>query len=335
MVIVLFAALIGQMPERAGHDLSVLMFWNVENFFDWRADGVSGSEMQFSASEARRWTKKRFYAKCNGIAKTILLAGDEFGQPPDIIGLAEVENRFVLTQLVGATALRKFDYGIVHYDSPDRRGIDCALLYRRSHWRLISSTPCHLMSGAEEPLTYATATHMPSQKTPSEALRPGQIMRTRDILLVILEGVPGTDRQAQIAVLVNHHPSKVGDGSSERREAAMARLLAIRDSLLAEGFSRIIAVGDFNDEVVPAEGVVTLSSQGTIKFQGKWEKIDGCPVLEGLKAEETVFCPPFLTEVDKGYAGTKPRRTYSGPRYLGGISDHYPVVYRLSPNSPD
>ena len=278
----------------------VLMFWNVENFFDWRADGVSDSEMQFSASGARRWTKKRFYAKCNGIAKTVLLAGDEFGEIPDIIGFAEVENRFVLTQLVGATALRKYGYGIVHYDSPDRRGIDCALLYRKSRWRCLSSKPCR-MEG----------------------------MRTRDILLAVLESP-----ETQIAVLVNHHPSKVGGGSSERRDLAMARLLQIRDSLLAEGISRIIAVGDFNDEVVPAAGVTPTSSLCTIKFQGKWEKIDGCPVLEGLIAEETVFCPPLLTERDSGYSGTKPKRTYSGPRYKGGLSDHYPVVYRFSPSTP-
>ena len=322
--ILLVITLAGEMPDRVGHDGkavghdgAVLMFWNVENFFDWRADGVSGSEVQFSASGARKWTKRRFYAKCNGIAKTILLAGDEFGEPPDIIGLAEVENRFVLTQLVGATALRKYGYGIVHYDSPDRRGIDCALLYRKSHWRVVSSKACR----------------MP--------------FPTRDILLVILQEMPdqvghdgrgdggppvviaGCDRQSPLAVLINHHPSKVGGESDERRNIAMARLLEIRDSLLAEGISRIIGVGDFNDEVVPAEGVTPTSSQGTIKFQGKWEKIDGCPVLEGLKARETVFCPPHLTEPDRGHSGTKPRRTYSGPRYKGGLSDHYPVVYRF------
>lgn len=280
---------------------SLLMFWNVENFFDWRADGVSGSEMQFSASGARRWTKKRFYAKCAGVAKTILLAGDEFGDVPDIVALAEIENRFVLTQLTGATALRKYGYGIVHYDSPDRRGIDCALLYRKTRWRVVSSKPCR----------------MP--------------FRTRDILLAVLEEIndqAGHDREA-IVVLVNHHPSKVGGGSDARRDLAMARLLQVRDSLLAEGISRIIAVGDFNDEVVPADGICIKNRQGTIKFQGKWEKIDGCPVLEGLTAEESVFCPPHLSEPDRGYAGTKPRRTYSGPRYKGGLSDHYPVVYRI------
>lgn len=279
---------------------TVLMFWNVENFFDWRADGVSGSEYAFSASGVRKWTKRRFYAKCAGIAKTILLAGDEFGEVPDMIGLAEVENRFVLTQLVGATALRKYGYGIVHYDSPDRRGIDCALLYRKSRWRVVSSKPCRLEG-----------------------------MRTRDILLVVLEEIADTVGNDVLAVLVNHHPSKVGGGSDERRDIAMARLLQIRDSLLAEGISRIIAVGDFNDAVTPAAGVTPTSNRGTIKFQGRWEKIDGCPVLEGLKASETVFSPPLLTEPDRGYSGTKPRRTYSGSRYKGGLSDHYPVVYRF------
>ena len=285
----------------------LLMFWNVENFFDWRPDGTSDSEIQFSASGARKWTKKRFYIKSNGIAKTILLAGDEFGDIPDIIGLAEVENRFVLTQLIGATALRKYGYGIVHYDSPDRRGIDCALLYRKTRWRCVSGKPSHLYDST------------------------GAVMRTRDILLAVLAPVePGPT----IAVLVNHHPSKVGGKSSARRDVAMSRLCFLRDSLLAEGISRIIAVGDFNDEVTPAPGV-REDRAGTIKFQGKWEKIDGCPVLEGLAAEETVFSPPLLTEPDRGYSGTRPKRTYSGPRYKGGLSDHYPVVYRLNPSTPD
>ena len=260
----------------------LLMFWNVENLFEARP---------------------HFGDKCNGIAKTIMLAGDEFDGVPDVIGLAEVENRQVVQKLLSRTALRKLDYSIVHYDSPDHRGIDCALLYRRSRFRLLLSKPCHLTDTS------------------------GRLLPTRDILLVVLE--PKVYLPASpVAILVNHHPSKVGKGSDGRRELAMGRLLALRDSLMAEGISRIVAVGDFNEEVAPAQGVVPAypKGAGTIKFQGKWEKIDGCPVLEGLAAREHIFAPPHLSTRDTRFSGTKPLRTFSGPRYLGGLSDHYPII---------
>ena len=263
----------------------LLMFWNVENLFEARP---------------------HFGDKCNGIAKTIMLAGDEFGGMPDVIGLAEVENRQVVQKLLSRTALRKLDYDIVHYDSPDHRGIDCALLYRRSRFRLLLSKPCHLTDTS------------------------GRLLPTRDILLVVLE--PKVYLPASpVAILVNHHPSKVGKGSEGRRELAMGRLLALRDSLMAEGIRRIVAVGDFNDEVTPAPGVEPAypKGAGTIKFQGKWEKIDGCPVLEGLAAREHIFAPPHLSTRDTRFSGQKPLRTFSGPRYLGGLSDHYPIVLEI------
>lgn len=269
----------GFLCATSGEPDFLCMFWNVENFFEARP---------------------HFKDKCNGIAKTFMLAADEFGGMPDLIGLAEVENRRVVQKLVSRTGLRRADYGIVHYDSPDRRGIDCALLYRRSRFRLVFSKPCHLPDSTGRPLP------------------------TRDILLAVL--VPS--EAAPVAILVNHHPSKVGKGSDGRRELAMARLMALRDSLLAEGISRIIAVGDFNDEVVPAPGVTPAypAGSGTIKFQGRWEKIDGCPVLEGLEAREHIFAPPHLSTRDTRFSGTKPLRTFSGPRYLGGLSDHYPII---------
>jgi hypothetical protein len=108
----------------------------------------------------------------------------------------------------------------------------------------------------------------------------------------------------------------------------MARLQALKDSLMAEGIRRIVAVGDFNDEVTPAPGVTPAYPEGagTIRFQGRWEKIDGCPVLEGFEAREHIFAPPHLSTRDTRYPGLKPLRTFSGPRYLGGLSDHYPII---------
>ena len=274
----------------------IVYFWNVENFF---APG------EFPG---HAWNKPRFYTKCNAVAKTLLLASDEMGALPDVVGFAEVGDASVLKALLGATPLRKLDYSFVHYDSPDRRGIDCALLYRRSRFRLLNSKPCHLYDST------------------------GAIMPTRDILLAVLVGREDGDT---LAVLVNHHPSKVGSASDDRRRLAMDRLRYLADSLHAAGVSHIIAVGDFNDAVVTAPGIERTPRKqappGTIKFQGKWEQIDGCPLLEGLRAEERIFAPPCLLVRDS-YGGEKPRRTFSGPRYLGGISDHLPVIWKVYKN---
>ena len=263
----------------------LLMFWNVENLFEG----------------------KHTYRKCQAIAKTILQAADGFGQPPGVVGLAEVENRSVLLELLHWTNISRLGYSIIHYDSPDRRGIDCALLYRKELFREISSRPCHIYSS------------------------DGSVMPTRDILLAVLEPVDSASG-GPFAVLVNHHPSKVGEGSEARRRIAMERLLFLRDSLLSAGIPRIIAVGDFNDTVVPAEGVEAAygPGEGTIKFQGAWEKIDGCPVLEGLRAKEYIFRSPQSQVRDNAYSGTKPLRSFSGPRFLGGPSDHLPILFEIN-----
>lgn len=250
--------------------LVTAVFWNVENFFSDRP---------------------YFSAKCNGIAKTIMQIADSEGRMPDIIALAEVGDRKVLERLVFTTTLRKFDYRIVHYDSPDKRGIDCALLYRKSSLRKLGSKPCHLYDST------------------------GAVMNTRDILLCEFDS---------LEVLVNHHPSKVGEGSGERRRIAMERMNALCDSLEATGKHRILCVGDFNDNLW---GPFT---QGTIKYNGVWEKIDGY-FSRGIAVEEKVFVSPSLLTKDTKFGGQKPFRSFSGPRWLGGLSDHLPIILKTEP----
>lgn len=272
MITLLLALLPLQFP--APPDSLLLVSWNVENFLDYRTDTTG------------RHTAGRFYAKCNAISKSLLLIAEECGRIPDAVALMEVGNRFVLERLLHSTPLRKLDYSIVHYDSPDRRGIDCALLYRRSSLKLRRSEPKHLTDSS------------------------GVIMRTRDILVA---------RFDSLAILVNHHPSKVGEDSQRRRDVAMRRMIEVMDSLGAAGCRQILSVGDFNDDVW-ADG-----SPGTIKYNGLWEKIDGYFARE-LIAREQVFDSPALSERDRGFGGLKPRRAFVGPRWNGGVSDHYPVI---------
>ncbi len=288
-----------------------VLFWNLENFFDWRNDTTSVSDAEFSSRGERRWTRKRFYAKCNAIAKGLLWAGT-----PDVVGLAEVENRFALDRLLASTALRKLDYQVVHFDSPDPRGIDVALLYRRSRLELIDAKPCHLYEA------------------------DSTIMATRDILLARFRTPEGAD----VAFLVNHHPSKYGGAaSSEKRRTAVLRLKELADSLRAIGLPTLVAMGDMNDtpdnpvykELEPT--LVNLAEplarrgEGTIKYEGQWELIDMFFASPSARiGPMRVLRIPFLMTPDGAYSGTKPLRTYSGPRYLSGVSDHCPITLRLA-----
>ncbi len=344
----------GRVGGERSEDVTV-MFWNLENFFDFIDGGAGESDAEFSSMGPRRWTKKRFYRKCQAVAKTILWTGNLDGgedgplavrkadgsgaRPgrtkgdvlgdwqqgndgpvlPDVVGMAEVENLFVLRQLVSRTALRKLDYKIVHFDSPDPRGIDCALLYRASRLTLVSAKPCRVSA-------------------------PG--LQTRDILLAQFLTPAGDS----LAVLVNHHPSKYGGGETDwRREVAVARLRALGDSLAAAGWLHAVAVGDFNDTpdnplferlspalllcsmATPENRRRTAAEIGSIRFNGEWQLIDLCFVSPTLarSASFSVLEPPFLTERDAAHSGDRPLRTYSGPRYRGGVSDHRPILVRV------
>ena len=270
-------------------DSLIVMFWNVENFFDWTDSGFSSSDAEFSAEGARRWSRSRFNAKCNAIAKTVFAAADRYGALPDAVCFAELENGLVLRRLISGTSLSRAGYKVLHYDSPDPRGIDCGMIYREHKLPLRRSRSCHI---------YDTA---------------GAVMPTRDILLSEFDS---------LCILVNHHPSKLG-GKSDRRQRAMLRLDSLRDSLTAQG-KRVLSLGDFNEDIWGAGGLP--HAVGTIKYNGAWEKIDG-HIADGFRAaREYIFeFAPLLTR-DRAWGGMKPLRTYSGPRYLGGVSDHLPIV---------
>ena len=316
LLCLLLASVLWREPQvPAKEDPILVMFWNLENFFDWKADAVppNDSDEEFSSYGKKRWTKRKFLYKCDLVAKSILWIADERGRLPDVIGLAEVENRFVLEKLLMETVLRRKDYAIVHYDSPDPRGIDVALLYRKDRLRILTSSPNKVYS------------------------KDGSPLLTRDILLTGFLRANGDS----MAFLVNHHPSKYGANSSWRRDIAMERLSEITDSMMVCGWNNIVAMGDFNDTPSSAEkyssNMINLAAPlerkglGTIKYSGKWEMIDMFFVSPDIKkknpgTEMKVERIPFLMVRDNTHSGEKPLRTYSGPRYIGGVSDHCPVT---------
>lgn len=301
----------------------LVMFWNLENFFDWRDGEYSASDNEFSSYGQRHWTKGRFYAKCDAVAKSLMWTEGEYGRIPDVIGVAEVENRLVLEALLGSTSLRKYGYAIVHHDSPDSRGIDVALLYRKDVFSLAGERPVKV-SG-----------------TPA--------FSTRDILYVCLEPAAGG---RPVHFLVNHHPSKYGgeEVSVPRRRVAVETMLSVCDSVYRTGPGPhdIICMGDFNDtpdnplldfgDGHPGSGdlvnmAVHLSErgEGTIRYQGRREMIDMFIVSPGVasRSEMEVLHIPFLTVPDNAHPGDKPFRTYSGPAYIGGVSDHCPILLKI------
>ena len=298
----------------SARDSLVVMFWNMENFFDHIDQGNGDSDREFSPSGSRHWTAGRFYAKCDAVAKSILWIGDRYGRMPDLIGLSEIENRNVLVKLLKYTILRKYDYKIIHYDSSDRRGIDVAILYRGSVMTPVSVT----------------------RKVPYV---DGQMLPTRDILhsrMMLHDG-------AAIDFIVNHHPSKFGgeDLSAQRRDAAMMALRELCDSL---GTASVVAMGDFNDtpdgesfriidDILTNKGAeLHQAGKGTIRYEGRWELIDmfmtGSDMTENTQMH--ICMMPFHSIRETRHPGQRPFRTYSGPRYIGGISDHYPIVLLVS-----
>lgn len=366
------------------------MFWNVENFFDWRDDGTTESDSEFSSQGERHWTWKRFQAKANAFAKALLWTGSQTGRLPDIVGLAEVENAFVLRQVLQKTALRKLDYRYVHFDSPDRRGIDVALLYRTSRLELLDSRPCHLFDAdsllptrdillcrfrlRQDGLSFEGVSADPSAGFPAEpsvgfsadlsAGLPADLSYslstgiTRGYSVPTILGSACTEplslserplpasasANIEFAVLVNHHPSKYGGASvsEPRRRIAVERLRFLADSLRTVGIDRIIATGDFNDtpdnpvfrllepSLLPLYADLHRRGEGTIKFEGKWDLIDHFYVSPELLGPPGVGMRilriPFLLVRDTAHAGEKPLRTYVGPRYAGGVSDHLPIL---------
>ena len=288
-------------------DTLQVMFWNVENFFDWRNDSTTVSDVEFSAAGERHWTWKRFQAKANAFAKALFWVEAETGRLPDIIGLEEVENAFVLRQVLQKTALRKLDYKYVHYDSPDHRGIDVALLYRSSRFELIDSKPCHLfapdtvIATRDILLCVFRRAVSPVLSSPASSVMPDPpsfVMPDSDRASIpTFQEIPGqAGNDGAFAVLVNHHPSKYGGAaeSEPRRRIAVERLRFLADSLAAIGIDRIIAGGDFNDTpdnpvfrllepaLAPMHMDLFRRGLGTIKYDGKWDLIDHIYVSPAL-----------------------------------------------------
>ena len=294
-------------------------WWNVENLFDTRDDPKTDDDA-FTPEGDYRWTRRKFNQKIQGIYKTLAMM-----DMPDVVGLAEVENSYVLRELCNGTPLRQANYRYVHYDSPDRRGIDVALIYRSDRFRVVNSRTVSLSDSAAGYFT-------------------------RDILVV--EGV--TAEGDSISLLLNHWPSKRGGDEAEAHRMEAARTLRSLMNTLhaAHPNGAVVAMGDMNSTVdeapmavgmafghdsVNADGIRNLTLRlpadwGSHKYQGQWRYIDQMFLLAGdgwLVGDLKLMRFEHLLANEKGRLGVRPKRTNQGLRYEGGLSDHLPLRLRL------
>ena len=326
----------GQEKDTA-YEVVTVAFYNLENLFDTLNDPNTRDDDR--TPEGRdRWTEDIYQKKVKNMAAVLAQIGAETThQPPALIGLCEVENRQVVEDLIFSPTLKPFDYGIVHYDSPDERGIDVALIYQKKHFLPLSfkSHALHLYG------------------------KDGKRDYTRDQLLVygLLEKEP-------IYFLVHHWPSRSGGqerSEPNRMDAAALNKRVVDSILLKKPNAKIINMGDFNDDPTNKSLIEVLNASskrkqairnkslynpmtafykrgiGTSCYRDTWHVLDQIHVSPGLlgvnKSEwhfwkAGIYNKAFLVTKSGRYKGY-PFRSFAAGRFTNGYSDHFPVYAYL------
>lgn len=307
-----------------------ILFYNVENLFDTINDPNTNDD-EFTPNGSKEWSSERYLDKLSKLSRAIRASGKE---NPLLIGLAEVENNAVVMDLVNSERLAETKYSIAHFDSPDRRGIDVALAFDSERFFLLHKEAISVL-----------------MKNDSE-------FRTRDILYVkgvLKDSIP-------LHVFVNHWSSRYGgQKESEHKRILAATILRKKaDSILAlNPEAHIVFMGDFNDyptnksitEILEAKGIKDSKSttffnlfsdihekgKGTHNYKGEWGALDQIIVSNSLIEGKTLSVKGSEAHINyKDFLlyehpnGDKtPSRSYGGPNYYGGYSDHLAVFIYL------
>lgn len=294
------------------------LWYNVENLFYPGDDSIPGDD-EFTPEGLRHWSWFRYRQKLTALAKVIIASGR--GDPPELVGLCEVENARVMEELSTHPILAPYNYSYVHAESMDHRGMDLACLIRRDkilpmEWETI-------------PFTYP-------------------VKETRDMMHLVL-GWKGDTLDLFLLHLLSKYGGAGATADLRRMQAGQA--VHVLDSVYSARTQALIMVaGDFNDayqgySMAPfrsarfgGDSLVALLSENvraSYKFRGRWIHLDQILVLSSVhlqSAQVTALeLAPLLIE-DLQYGGIKPRRTYEGFRYRGGISDHLPLVTDFYPS---
>lgn len=308
--------LIGCLVSLRAEPLRIVSY-NVENLFHPKHDSVRMDSVTFIEKDdyewtpegERRWSYTRYYRKVENIARVLTNIGEWDGV--DIAGLQEVENAACLRKL--CYTLRRGEYDFVHYESPDPRGIDVALIYKKARVDTLRTRAI-----------------------------PIPQLTTRDILYA--ETL--VDKKDTLHLFVCHLPSQRGGAAESewKRTTVKAVLQRSIDSVYSlHPEAKIIVMGDFNGE--PKEdlrGVKNrmlverqkskVTSKGTHKYQGRWTCLDQfytSPSLDSLSTAE-IYNAAWIQEPDEKYLDLRPKRTFNGYRYQkDGFSDHLPIVLMI------
>ncbi len=334
-VVIIFPGLISCQTE---NDTIFVAFWNLQNLFDTKDDPAKEDE-SFLPNGEMQWTEDRLDKKMFNLSRVIRMMND--GNAPDLLGVCEVENQAVLEEMV-KKYLSDLDYKVAYLESPDNRGIDNGLIFKKDKFRLLSvqADTVHLADGYPTRLIFGANLLMENNKA--------------------------------ITVFVNHWPSRRGgqiESQPNRIEAAKTLRNAVDRILATNPKAKIFIIGDFNDDPVdvallehlnafpvrcdslPAEFEVDsenllfnlsyssfTNGDGSYKYKQTWNLLDQIIVSGSLLTDENfyyicnsfeVFKPYFLLTHSGEYKGT-PFPTYGGKRYLGGYSDHFPVIAKFS-----
>ena len=319
----------------------VIAFYNCENLYD-TLDDPSINDEEFRPNGARRYDSSKYHHKISQLAKVIAAMGITVNKDgPALLGVAEIENRNVLQDLAQHPLLLSRHYAIIHYDSKDARGVDVGLLYQPKYFKPDSSRVLPISLANDNYFSLKGGTH-----------------HTRDILWV--SGLLNGER---IDCYVNHWPSRIGGERYSFPSRAAAARVCRRHSdsiMLARPGSKLIVMGDFNDEptsrsitrVLGAEGErsklvpgqlynpwqqLYCKGTGTLAYQDTWSLFDQILVsYPFLSKHQTgyffykafVFREPWMQDTEGRYKGY-PMRSWDGYYYRGGFSDHFPVYVVL------
>lgn len=304
-----------------------LAFYNIENLFDIENDPLTNDD-DFLPTSAKRWTPKRYENKLRKIGDVISKIGTENNEnAPVIVGLAEVENKNVLNDLIASEHLVDEHYSFVHFDSADERGIDVALLYKSEVFKVTNSETFSVYLQNEN----------------------GERDYTRDILLV-----QGELNDKSINIIVNHWSSRrEGEKETEHKRIAAAKKVntIIASLKKADEYAKIIVMGDFNDnpnntsiKLMEKEGhlfnpfkTIWSKDKGSLNHDFEWNLFD--QILFSTNFFDSsynaisfdmadIYDEKHLTQYHGKYKG-QPFRTYVGKKYKGGYSDHFPVYLKL------
>jgi len=328
-----FASIVS--PQNIKKDTLTFAFWNMENLFDTIHD-LNKNDYEFTPEGAKEWTEKRLLHKLENMSEVIKKMSDKDG--PDILGMCEVEHQ-TLVDLMLNKFFQKKNYRVAYRESPDKRGIDNGLIYNKDEFILISV----------EAISVELPTHYP----------------TRDILQVLLK----SKNNDSIYVFVNHWPSRRGGlEKSEKNRFVAAQTLknSIQELININKNFNILVMGDFNDtptdrsfiQVLNAKPVpsylmkyedssnvflynlaydLAVKGYGSLSFRKEWNMLDQFLISKNLITEDSftyllgsfqIFKPEIIIQDSGKYKGS-PFPTYGGKNYLGGYSDHFPVIAKF------